>query len=947
MTLRHRWLVLLLVLAVAGSAFGQSATTATLRGKITNAQGNAVANAEINAVDTATGFVHTVHSRSDGSYTLAGLTPGLYNIVIAAPGYDPKSQDITVQVGQTLDLNINMAPTAVLTESITVVGTQAVETKTHEAATNVTPQQIESLPQPERNFLNFAALAPGIRLSNNPERKTISGDAQDSEQTNVFIDGVSTKNDVLLGGTVGQDSSRGNPFPQSAVQEFRVITQNYSAQYDHASSAIITAVTKSGGNQMNGQAFVYYQPKNWVAPPKINYQFNSLTNNPSYRRYQPGINVGGAIIKDQLHYFASYEGDQQHATRSVNLGNTSFANQFGQFTGNFPSPFRQNLGFGKLSWQPNHNMLFDLSGLYRKEHEVRDFGGQTSYQAANDIRNYVHDISLRNQWTNNDSLNEAILTYQKFGWNPTALNPDLIGLNYEGIIRIGGSSTNQKFDQRRIELRDNYNFAPITAAGSHSIQVGGNFDSMHYNVTKSLFGNPQFNFKNDANIGATLAAPYQALFGAGNPTLSSSNNEYGVYGEDRWTVNQNLSLTLGLRWDYESHMLDENYVTPDKVVAGLKGKTFQANGLTIQLPDSYFSTGSERKPYKNEWQPRVGFAYDLKGDSKSVVFGGFGRYYDRLFLNATLDERYRIQYPVYRIEFSQPGFPRTGAVLWDPKYLSVAGLQALVASGATSPEIFLLNNNTKPPYSNQADIGYRQAFGTWIGSASYNYVRGYRGMTWLSATGICCSALVSGFGNVLISDPQGKQFHYNAVQVSVDRPYVGRFGAHFAWTHGTAKQTGNDLFSLDMPTAAAYGFHAVPGSEKDRVVATGIFGIPWDVRFSTIVSFGSGGAANVLDFSQGFSLPARQVTRPFLRSIYPRKTWGFADRDVDFRLEKSFPTFGRTSIGVVAELFNAFNWSNPGCLRNFIPPEGNKDFGTAGCQINLGRREQVGLKVNF
>ncbi|PYQ47889.1 MAG: hypothetical protein DMF59_17660, partial [Acidobacteria bacterium] len=115
----------------------------------------------------------------------------------------------------------------------------------------------------------------------------------------------------------------------------------------------------------------------------------------------------------------------------------------------------------------------------------------------------------------------------------------------------------------------------------------------------------------------------------------------------------------------------------------------------------------------------------------------------------------------------------------------------------------------------------------------------------------------------------------------------------------------------------------------------------------TILSFGSGAAFNVLDFSQGFSLPARQVTRPFLRSIYPEKTWGFADRDIDFRLEKSFPTFGRTSIGVVAELFNAFNWSSPGCLANFIPPEGNPSFGKANCQINLGRREQVGLKLNF
>src|SRR6266480_185693 len=196
---RRNWLVLLLAFVVAASAFGQSATTATVRGKITNAQGNAVGNAEINAVETSTGFVHTVHSRSDGTYTLGGLAPGLYNIVVAAQGYEPKSQDVTVLLGQSIDLNINMSPTATLSESITVVGTQAVETKTSEIATNVTTQQIENLPQDNRNFLNFAAMAPGIRLSNDPLRKTFAGDAQDAEQTNIFIDGVSTKNDVLQG----------------------------------------------------------------------------------------------------------------------------------------------------------------------------------------------------------------------------------------------------------------------------------------------------------------------------------------------------------------------------------------------------------------------------------------------------------------------------------------------------------------------------------------------------------------------------------------------------------------------------------------------------------------------------------------------------------------------------------------------------------------------------
>src|SRR3954463_9609606 len=282
-----------LALLIAATALAQTSTTATIRGTVTNEAGAPVANAEINAVDASSGFVRTVNSRSDGTYSLAGLAPGTYNIVVAAPGLQPASERLTVLVGQSLEQNIRMSTTSVLKETITVVGTQAVETRTTEVATNVTTHQIENLPQDDRNFLNFAALAPGIRLSKDPQRKTFAGDAQDPEQTNIFIDGVSTKNDILQGGTTGQDASRGNPFPQSAVQEFRVITQNYSAQYDHASSAIITAVTKSGGNDFKGQAFFFYQPRQWVSALPKNFQFSSLATNQDYRRNQPGLSIGG------------------------------------------------------------------------------------------------------------------------------------------------------------------------------------------------------------------------------------------------------------------------------------------------------------------------------------------------------------------------------------------------------------------------------------------------------------------------------------------------------------------------------------------------------------------------------------------------------------------------------------------------------------------------------
>ena len=942
MTFR-RGLCALMLLLIAVSAFGQAgSTTATIRGKVTNESGAGLANAEINAVDTSSGFVLTVRSRGDGSYTLGGLRPGAYNIVVAAPGYEPKSQDVTVLIGQSLNMDLQLSATSVLRETITVVGNQAVETKTTEVATNVTRQQIENLPQDERNFLNFAALAPGIRLSTNPERKTFAGDAQDAEQTNVFIDGISTKNDVLLGGTVGQDASRGNPFPQSAVQEFRVITQNYSAQYNQASSAIITAVTKSGGNDFNGNAFVFWQPKAWVGETEKNFGGNTLTANDEYSRLQPGISFGGPIIRDKLHFFATYEGTTEQAQRAVVVTIPQYQQQFAQYTGSFDAPFKANLLFGKLSLQAAANQLLDFSGNWRRESEVRDFGNQDSFESAKDFQNYVHGATLRHQLTSSSTLNEALISYQKFGWNPTSRASDLVGRRYftpsfATVIRIGGASTTQEFEQTRIELRDNFNFAPMELVrGTHNFQIGGNADFMKYHVDKSLNGNPEYKFLPDAN-GNFGNIPFEVDFGIGNPVLDTNNNQFGIYGQDTWNVNNKLTLNLGLRWDYESDMIDADYVTPANIVAALKGKTFTTDGRQVSIPDEFFSTGNEREPFLGAWQPRFGFSYDVRADGRSVVYGGFGRYYDRIFLNGTLDERFRLQFPVYRFNFN----PTT----WKPEYFTRAGLEALVAQGRTSPEIYLLSNNTKPPYSNQFNVGYRQTFGTWLASVAYNVVRGYRGLTYVSASGTCCAAFAPGYGNVIRNDPEGKRFWYDGQSLTLERPYTGGrgWGVRLHYTHAKAEQDGNDMFSLDLPSAADYPRHPVPGSQPNLFNASAIVGLPWDMRASTNVNWGSGGATVIEDFHLGFSLPQKLASGARRGAVYPEGGY----RTVDFRLQKDL-SLGPTSLGLIGEVFNAFNHTNFGCLSSFYGPDTPRSsLGTPNCVVSLGRRFQAGLKVSF
>jgi len=255
------------LLALVGAATGAAAQnpTGSIRGTVSGAEGAAVpAAAVVVARNTQTGFVQRAPVQTGGFYNLAGLAPGTYQVTVDAAGAASAGRTVQVLVGQALTLDLRVGTPTVALAGITAVGQRVEETQTSEVATNVTRQQIEALPQGDRNFLNFAQLANGVQLSLDDQRKTFRSGGQPAENVNVFIDGVSYKNDILQGGVAGQDASRGNPFPQNAIAEFRVITENYKAEYQKASGGIITAVTRTGGNRWEGSGFAYGQPNSFV-----------------------------------------------------------------------------------------------------------------------------------------------------------------------------------------------------------------------------------------------------------------------------------------------------------------------------------------------------------------------------------------------------------------------------------------------------------------------------------------------------------------------------------------------------------------------------------------------------------------------------------------------------------------------------------------------------------
>ena len=295
---------------------------------------------------------------------------------------------------------------------MTVVGdTRLVDTRTSEVTTNVTQEQLRYLPQNSRNFLNFAALAPGVRVSDNEFRKEFSAGALPSQNVNVFIDGVSFKNDVIDGGVVGQDSSRGNPFPQNAVQEFQVLTQNFKAEYEKAASAIITAVTKSGGNRFTGELFSYYQDKALVENEAIVRDASNLfvkgktTPKPAYERWQWGLALGGPIVRDRMQFFAFVRGEppgsrRQRARRhGLDRARRAWCSACARSKASSSARSAKSCCSRRCPSSRDQGQQAEITYNWRNETDIRGFGGQgasNSYQTAENVHNRVD--SLQGKW---------------------------------------------------------------------------------------------------------------------------------------------------------------------------------------------------------------------------------------------------------------------------------------------------------------------------------------------------------------------------------------------------------------------------------------------------------------------------------------------------------------------------------------------------------------------
>src|SRR5881296_2114975 len=731
-------------------------STGSIRGYVTDSSGTAIAGARVTAVNNQTSAQREVTTQSNGFYAILGLVPAEYEVTARQIGMAPQKLKVRVLIGEVFPLDLKLAASAIQVAGVTVLAAAGVEMRTSEIATNVTPQQIERLPTSSRNFLDLAALAPGVTVSedrvNGVGFRTFQAGGASPNQSNIFVDGTSLKNDLTAGGVAGQDASRGNPFPRSAIQEYRVISQNFKAEYQKSSSTVITATTRSGGARWSGNVQVGYQNKGLLALDTFQVRDKHVADSiarkngtpttfkvPDYSRVLTALSAGGPVMRDKLFFFGSYEGNyQDRANRVAITPPSGFPSldtvNLTRYNGNFTSPFREHLAFGKLTYAIDEHSSAELSINDRHETDVRDFGGTNALMTAVNFRQNVTIGQLRYTRTSGSLLNEAKLDYSRFQRDPS---PDIRGtsarqFHYPGQDpMIGSNLSEQNFIQKRIGLRDDITYS---AYEKHTLKGGASIDFVTYDVHKLNNVTPLFEYadfinpacwcRDTAGLAFRYRTPYQLTYATGAGLVSVPNRQVGAYLQDDWTPTPRLTFNLGLRWDFESNMLNTKYVTPKMVVDTL---TRYRDSLSTHLDLSrYISTGSNRKPFYGAFQPRLGFSYALDERNITTVFGGFGIYYDRSIFDFSVDEIQKIARPTYQVRFADPdSAPKAGQVAWNNSYLTAdTSVISSLARSTGQPEAFLLDNKMKPPKSTQFSLGVRRVIGSMVAQVSYQGQRG-------------------------------------------------------------------------------------------------------------------------------------------------------------------------------------------------------------------------------
>ena len=633
----------------------------TIEGTVSDTTGGVVAGVQVLITNQATNVATPVKSNDSGFYVAANLAPGQYNIEFSAPSFSKTvAKDITLTVGQQQQINVTLKPGAVIESVVVTNAAPTVELATSTLGNVVDAKTVKELPLNGRDWTQLATLEPGVAgirtqvaLSTGPDRGnrgygsqlTISGGRP--AQNNYRLDGVSI-NDYsngapgsVLGANLGVD----------AVEEFSVLTSNYSAEYGRTSGGVVNAITRSGSNALHGTAYEFL--RNSALDTRNYFDFSPVTGlpaKPPFKRNQFGASAGGPIVKDKTFIFGDYEGDRQGTslTQPIQVpsqNDRSLATNptIQKFLGLFPVPTDPaSNSITSVVKQITSEDYFTVRGDHRltsKDSLVGTYVFDRASTTQPDPLNIVltGNSSRRQIATVEDThtFNSALLNTVRVGFNrvvayaglnATAINPlatDVTlgvvpgrpapGINFgDGTATIGGglgASPTYRFRWNSFQLYDD----AFLTKGIHFIKFGFATEYMQDNILASSDANGVIAY----NTVQKFIQDQDALsFNAANPGSITERqirqHIYAGYVQDDIRLKPNLTINAGVRYEV-STVPTENH--------GQLSVLRNLTDATPHLGSPFFSN-----PTFHNFEPRVGFAWDPLRTGKTSVRGGAGMF---------------------------------------------------------------------------------------------------------------------------------------------------------------------------------------------------------------------------------------------------------------------------------------------------------------------------------
>jgi hypothetical protein len=942
-------LFLLLTLLPLTPVSAQSqAAGGEIEGTVTAPDGAGLPGVLVTIRNQETGVVRETSTDEAGRYRAPLLPVGIYEVTADLQGFPPvRRTNLTLTIGSTLTVDIAFQPTAA-EEILVTAQAPVVETQRSHQASTVGAQAVEALPVNGRNFIDFVLTTPGV--TRDVRQGDISFAGQRGTLNSLVVDGADNNN-TFFGQALGRTGSGRAPyqFSQDAVQEFQVNRNAYSAEYGRAGGAVINVVTKSGTNEVHGSLFEFYRDKSLNENSFVNKTANPPRPKSPYHFDQYGGSIGGPIQRDRIFYFVSYDAQRNEVPNDINLDQnlagltlpTDPDTQAGlarlrDKAGNWERGQNQDVYLAKVDWSLSQAQRLTV----RYNHQ--DFTGKNFENGgATNAEEHTGD-SLVETRTLNASLssvfgsslfNEVRAQYAK-DHEPGEANTHLP----EATIRQGGRTIltiGRNFFSPRETTIDRQQVADTLswARGDHTFKTG--FDLNRDEIVNFFPGNfsGAYTFNSIASFNRGIPdAPgeryVQAFPGPGTTGATTNPDifEVAVFLEDEWDLRDDVSLTLGLRYDRQD--FEQPQVrNPDPQLA--------AAGIDT----SFLNIDDDNVA------PRVGLAWSP--DPKTVVRGGYGLFYGRTpaIMVGTAHSNNGINVQTVTFTGSQA-----------PQYPFIF---PSLPTGATlpNPTIFVFDRDYENPEVHQASLGVERALTDDIAvGASYLHVRGrklQRSTDINLFAPVPTDIPVQGGGTVTVDQfPTARPFtnfdriiqfestaesEYNGLTLELRKRFGGRLLYNLAYTLGKVEDTTPDATAV-VPNGSDdakfpsnpfdFDDDRAPGNndQRHRLVVSGL----WD--FSRRGSEGGwrralldGWSLSWIAFWQTGQPYSRTVTNDLNRDGNTRNDIVPGSRNserlpdiynVDLRLAKRIPLFGDAGLELIAEAFNLFDRDNITGQRN-------------------------------